>query len=250
MGVHLVQLVVASIMTVLAPAIFVAVLILIVVGIVYAHQKEQARRQALLKFARRQGWTFRATDDPSHDDRYRHFEIFRRGDSRAAFNTLTGVLEVGEFPCPLHAGDYKYTESSGSGDSQSTTTYRISFCILHLPWPHTPDVLIRGEHGLDKFAAFLGFEDIDFESAEFSDRFHVSGNDKRFAYDLIDARMMEFLLAGGPPVTDMQRGQICLTSRGRRWEPAEFEQHAAWLWEFLSRWPRHIIADLEAQKRA
>ena len=225
-------------------------LILIVVGIVYAHQKEEARRKALRGVAQRQGWTFKAGDDHGHDDRYAHFEVFRRGEHRAAHNTLSGVLEVGEFRCPLHAGDFKYTEHSGAGNDQTSTTYRISFAILHLPWPHMPDVLIRGEHAFDKLAGFIGMEDIDFESAEFSERFYVQSSDKRFAYDLIDARMMEFLLAGSPPLIDTKRGQICLASRGRRWEPAEFEQHAAWLWEFVSRWPRHVVADLEPQKRA
>ncbi len=77
----------------------------------------------------------------------------------------------------------------------------------------------------------------------------MSSKDKRFAYDLIDPRMMEFLMAGAPPIIDLELGRICLTSGTGRWEPAEFEQRAGWMVEFLERWPRHVVADLEAKAR-
>ncbi len=217
-----------------------------IIGGYYAHKKEQERRRLL---AARRGWRFDPSRDTSHDDEYAHFEVFRKGHSRAAYNTLTGVLECGDRSCAVKCGDFTYKETRGSGKNRRTTTYRISYMIIHLPWPVVPDVLVRREHMFDKLAGFLGFEDIDFESAEFSRLFYVSSKDKRFAYDLIDARMMEFLMASAPPVIDMEFGRICLTSGSGRWEPGEFETRASWLVEFLERWPRHVVAQLQSTSR-
>jgi hypothetical protein len=108
-----------------------------------------------------------------------------------------------------------------------------------------PDLLIRREGIFDKIAGVLGFDDIDFESSEFSRKFCVKSGDKRFAYDVIDPRMMEFLLASDPPTIDIERGQCCITDGARRWEPAQFQAAMGWLGEFFDRWPDHVTASLE-----
>ena len=46
-----------------------------------------------------------------------------------------------------------------------------------------------------KLAQAVGYDDIDFESAEFSRKFCVRSKDKRFAYDVCHPRLMEYLLA-------------------------------------------------------
>jgi Protein of unknown function (DUF3137) len=57
-----------------------------------------------------------------------------------------------------------------------------------------PMTVIAPESAATKAKAAFGFHDIQFESGQFNDRFHVRSRDRRFAYDLIDARMMEHLL--------------------------------------------------------
>ena len=42
--------------------------------------------------------------------------------------------------------------------------------------------------------AFFGADDIDFESARFSERFHVKSPDRKWAYDVIHTKTMERLL--------------------------------------------------------
>ena len=108
-------------------------------------------------------------------------------------------------------GDFTYKVTTSSGKSTTTTTYRFSYLILHMPWSGVPDLLIRREGMFDKIAGVLGFDDIDFESAQFSRRFHVSSTDKRFAYDVIDPRMMEFLLKGDPPTVDIENTRCCIS---------------------------------------
>ena len=206
---------------------------------------EKKRREALGALARRLGWRFDPARDRDHDDQYAHFEIFRKGHSRAAYNTLSGELEINERRCPAKMGDFTYKVTRHTGKSTSTSTYRFSYLILHLPFAGVPDLLIRREGLFDKLTDAFGFDDIDFESAEFSRRFHVKSPDKRFAYDVIHARMMEFLLSGQSAAIDIERGRCCLSDGRKRWKPQQFEDTLAWIRRFFDLWPEHVTARLE-----
>ncbi|MCZ6810529.1 MAG: hypothetical protein O7D97_00875, partial [Planctomycetota bacterium] len=98
-----------------------------------------------------------------------------------------------------------------------------------------PDLLIRREGMFDKLAGAFGFDDIDFESAEFSKRFYVKSPDKRFAYDVIHPRMMEFLLGGDPPTVDIEAGRCCLSDGRHHWSPEGFGATLNWVIEFFDR---------------
>lgn len=207
---------------------------------------EEKRREALAALARRLGWRFDPACDYDHDEQYAHFEIFRRGHSRAAYNTLTGNLHVLGRLCSVKMGDFIYKVTRQSGKSRSTTTYRFSYVIVHLPFAGVPDLVIRREGLFDKLAGAFGFDDIDFESAEFSRRFYVKSRDKKFAYDVIHARMMEFLLAGEVPAIDIEHGRCCVSDGRQRWEPQQFEDRLASLRAFFDLWPEHVTARLGA----
>ena len=97
----------------------------------------------------------------------------------------------------------------------------------------------------DKVAGAFGFDDIDFESSEFSKRFYVKSTEKRFAYDVLHPRMMEFLLAARPPMLDVEDGALCLSDGSRRWQPADFRAQIAFVRQFCDLWPRHLVKDLE-----
>ncbi len=206
---------------------------------------EKKRREALAALAQRLGWRFDHSRDKSHDDQYAHFEIFRRGHSRAAYNTLTGDLDIRGRPCPTKMGDFTYKVTSSTGKGTRTSTYRFSYVILHLPFAGVPDLLIRPEGLWDKLTDAFGFDDIDFESAEFSRRFHVKSPNKKFAYDVVHQRMMEFLLTGEPGAIDIERGRCCLSDARKRWEPQRFEDTLAWIGQFFDLWPEHVTDQLE-----
>lgn len=228
------------------PAIpFVAFALLLAALLFFTWKAEQARRQALGELAGRLGFAFAPDADDTHDDRYDQFSIFRRGSSRVAQNTMSGEVELFGTPCTVRCGDFRYKVTSGSGKNRRTTTYRFSYLIVHPPWD-TPPLLIRPENVLDKLAGAFGFDDIDFESDEFSRRFYVKSADKRFAYDVLHPRMMEFLLAEKPPMLEIAGGALCLSDGSRRWDPPRFEQELEFVRRFCAQWPRHLVKDLGA----
>jgi hypothetical protein len=146
--------------------------------------------------------------------------------------------------CRLRIGDFRYKVTHSNGKTTSTTAYRFSYLIAHPPWA-TPALLVRPEGVFDKVAAAFGFDDIDFESVEFSKRFYVKSEDKRFAYDVLHPRMMEFLLAERPPMIDIESGALCVTDGSHRWTPAQYEQKIAFVRRFCELWPRHLLQDLQ-----
>jgi hypothetical protein len=206
-----------------------------------AHQKRLAEMREL---AARLGFAFDPGEDRDHDDEYAQFEIFRRGHSRAAFATLRGELELFGRPCRAVAGDFRYKTDSGSGKNRSTTTHTFSFLIVHPPWP-SPSLVVRPEGVFDKLKGAFGFDDIDFESEAFSRAFWVQSDDKRFAYDVLHPRMMEFLLAERPPMLEIEHGALCVADGSRRWDPAQFAARMDFVVRFCEHWPRHLVKELE-----
>ncbi|MHC5064341.1 MAG: hypothetical protein ACYTG5_10245 [Planctomycetota bacterium] len=220
------------------------VIALVVVGAIYAHKKEKERREALAELARSRGWTFSPDKDHGHDEDYAHFEVFRSGHSRYAYNTMQGPVQVHGRDCFAKAGDFHYRRTTGSGKNRRTSTHRFSYLILHLPYASSPDLIIRREGLFDKLKGVFGFDDIDFESEEFSRKFYVQSPDKRFAYDVCHPRMLEFLLAESPGLIDIENGRCCVSGGYRRWKPEQFEAELDFLLRFLELWPEHLTSEL------
>lgn len=229
--------------------VIIIVIAVVAVGAYFAHLAEKKRREEMAALAAKLGFRFRAGPDSSHDEEFSHFEIFRRGHSRVAKNMMSGAVEIDGRSYRVDAGDFRYKVTSGSGKSRSTRTYDFSYIILHLPFD-CPDLLIRKEGMFDKIAGAFGFDDIDFESAEFSKKFHVKSPDKKFAYDVCHPRMMERLLASFPAILDLERGRLCFADESRRWEPNVFEQRFDWLEKWFQMWPEHVLVDLDRSRNA
>ncbi len=205
---------------------------------------EKERQAALEALAKEMGLSFDPGADSRHDDDYSQFEIFRRGHSRTARNTMEGTADLFGRRCHLRCGDFRYKVTRSNGKSTTTTTYNFSYLIVHPPWD-TPPLLIRPEGVFDKIAGAFGFDDIDFESEEFSRRFYVKSTDRRFAYDVLHPRMMEFLLAAQPPMLDIENGALCVSDGSRRWDPHGFRDRLAFVAKFCELWPRHLVKDLD-----
>jgi hypothetical protein len=200
------------------------------------------RREALAALALRLGLDFDPRVDRSIHRAFGH-DLFRKGSVRKATNNLFGPMHICGYPIQVRMGDFQYDTGSG----KSRQTHRISFACFLLPFVGTPDFLVRKEGLGDKLLGGIGFDDIDFESEEFSRRFWVKSEDKRHAYDVIHPGMMEFLLEGPTPHLEVVE-DVCLILEGTgRWDPDTFEGAVGWFGEFLRRWPAHLTERLQAR---
>ena len=205
--------------------------------------QDRERREALATVAWRLGLDFDPRADRSIHRRFSH-SLFKKGSARQASNRIFGVLDIGGYRIRVRMADYRYDTGSG----KSRQTHRISFACFQLPFVGTPDLLIRKEGLGDKLLGGMGFDDIDFESEEFSRRFWVTSGDKRHAYDVVHPGMMEFLLEGPTPHVEIA-DDVCLILEGtRRWDPDTFEGAIGWFGEFLQRWPAHLTERLQARQ--
>lgn len=207
---------------------------------------QRVRREALQAFARSIGFKYSPHKDKDFHRRYDH-GIFDRGNSRRAWNVLQGGFVSGGMELAIAMGDYAFTEGSG----KDRRTRELGFLLAELPFPEVPDLVIRRENLFDRVAGAFGFDDIDFESEEFSRTFHVSSPDKRFAYAVIHQRMMEFLLQISPPSVELRRG-VLLVWEGvsGTWDLDDFRKHLNWTKRFFGLWPEHLVAEFKERRRA
>jgi hypothetical protein len=191
--------------------LLIVVFAAIVAGVIWLTlYLRKLRRQELAAVAQQLGLSYH----PGYLDYHNYydcFELFKRGHGRHSYDLIHGrraEMEVKMF-------DYSY--KTGSGKNQ--TTHVRSVCILEMQLRYGfPYVIIRPEGFFDKFASAIGFNDIDFESVEFSKKFFVKGEDRRFAYDLIHPRMMEFLIRVGRVCIELY-GKSMLIHHDRRLAP-------------------------------
>ena len=166
------------------PAFIALAAALIVFGILRARR----RREAMARLAAELGFEYYPDDPWSLEDKYAMFELFGRGHSRGASNVICGEVDGRA----VVAFDYRYT--TGSGKNKSTHSYQA--LVMGLPIV-AAGLRMRTETVFDRLASWVGWDDIDFESDEFSRRYHVASEDRRFAYDIFHARLIEYLLACG-----------------------------------------------------
>ncbi|MBX3363393.1 MAG: hypothetical protein KF866_01400 [Phycisphaeraceae bacterium] len=229
---------------IVVPILIVLVIALAIVGAVYAHRKEQERLRQLEALAEELSLRFDRKRHRNGDHRHKGFRVFAQGHSRLRMNTLEGPLTIHDRPYPLTCGDYQYKITTSTGKTTTTTTYTFSYLLYELPFPRVPDLNIRAETFLDKIAGAVGFDDINFESAEFSRRFHVKSPDKRFAYAVIHPRMMEYLMANTGYTLELRDRRLLITRGVTRWNPAAYREAIHFGRGFLDLWPGHLVREL------
>lgn len=188
----------------------ISVLVVIVVAglIVIGWWFRAKRKKELAAWATRGGLIFSPQSDRSYDNRYPRFDCLHRGHSRSAYNIVSGAWNGRA----LEAFDYRYV--TGHGKNRSTHTF--SAIILASGLSLKP-LNIRSENAFDKLTEFFGVDDIDFESDQFSREFHVKSPDKKWAYDVLHQRTMEFML-GKPKFSIEFDTSHVICWRGRRFD--------------------------------
>ncbi len=186
--------------------------IVVVGAIAYVgYLQAKKRREAFEQIAMRLGFRFYPEKDRSFALRYGFLDHMDDGHRRYAFNRLSG--EVGGQAANIF--DYHYETYSRDSKGRRTTHHHY-FSIFTLSLPAAfPELNIEREGFFSKIGQALGFDDIDFESMEFSKRYKVKSGDKKFAYDFCNAQMIDYLLRQRDLIIEVDGNTLALTFRGK-----------------------------------
>lgn len=172
---------------------------------------DRKRRQAMAALAARLGLAFDPEKDYNTAEQFDFLNKLNQGDNRYAFNSIYGSYKGHT----VNAFDYHYeTHSTDSKGRRTTQHHYFSFFILQLPRVF-PELTICREGFFSKIAQAFGYEDIDLESAEFSRTFCVRSPSRKFAYDVCNVRMMEYLLANRDLNVEIENNAIALAFENR-----------------------------------
>lgn len=168
----------------------------------FRYQARQKRIAELTVLAAQLGLEYSPSDTEHLVDL--PFSLFGRGDGHKVEDVLRGERDG----CPVQVFDFEYYDESSSTDSNGFThrnrTYHRYTCgLLTLPFA-APHLVLGQESFLTRLGRHVGFRDIELESNEFNNRYRVKCDDQRFAFSLIDARMMEWLLQFGGSVETLE----------------------------------------------
>ncbi|MBX3738625.1 MAG: hypothetical protein KF715_18165 [Candidatus Didemnitutus sp.] len=215
----------------------VVLIVLVVIGlIVLGRWVARQRTKAMAALAARLGLGFRADEDPENAARLEFLDKLDQGSNRYLFNCLDGVYQ-GE---RVMAFDYHYETYSHSKGGRQTHHHYFTVVMLVLPRSF-PELLISPEGLLSKLAQAVGYEDIDFESAEFSRAFCVRSPDKKFAYDVCHGLMMEYLLRHRDLSIELE-GNVLALLFDSRLEPDEIERRLGELLEIRRLLPEYLFS--------
>ncbi len=178
---------------------------LIIVGIVWGIIRNRKRREEMNRLAAELGFRYYPDDPWGLPTRYAGMDVFQQGHSRKASNILAGEMQGRS----VLLFDYQYT--TGSGKDETTTYYLVG--LFEMPIL-APRLWLRRESIFDAVASWFGHDDIGFESTEFSRRYHVKCEERKFAYDIFHARLIEYLLASGDTPAMEMNGPLMVLYQG------------------------------------
>ncbi len=217
--------------------IIVGFIALIVVLGILGYISARKRREAMTALAAKLGLHFDPNKNWDLAKRYQFLDKLRVGSNRYAFNIIAGNYQDHD----VSLFDFHYeTHSTDSKGRRQTHHHYFSFFILHLPGSF-PELLIGSEGFFSKIAQALGYDDIDFESHEFSRKFCVRSADKKFAYDVCNARMIEYLLSNTDLTIEIE-GDALAISFGSQLSPEHIEPNLNRLIALRSFMPEYLFS--------
>lgn len=223
------------------PVLIIIIFVFIIIGVaILSWYQQEKRRKELLAWAQSKGLQFYPARDYGMDSRFPELKTLRQGENRYAYNIMQGRYTDRD----MVAFDYHYeTHSRDSKGRRQTHHYHFSTLILESGLPLKP-LFIRPEGFFDKITEFFGADDIDFESAEFSRKFYVKADDRKWAYDVIHTRTMEFLLA--QPRFTIQFNPLTVAAwRTSLFKVADYEAAAETIRGILERLPEYVVKQLK-----
>jgi hypothetical protein len=208
---------------------------------VWNSRMKDKRRKELAGWAQVNGLKFLPEKDHSVWMRYQPFKCLQRGEDRYAYNIMVGTSGTRV----MSAFDYHYeTHSTNSKGQRQTHHHYLSALVVDAGLPLKP-LFIRPEGLLDKVTEFVGIDDIDFESAEFSQKFFVKSPDRRWAYDVLHQKTMELMLAYPRFHIDFQGSQVMAYYDNKTFTLGEFGSALKVVTGILDYLPESVVRELK-----
>lgn len=161
------------------------------------------RGKALAAYAHGRGWTYtRRQDEWARRDLGWPSSI---GRAHQAHHVLAGGYDG------HHAVVFEHHWVTGSGDDRRN--HRATVCTLGLP-RSVSKLAVSRENAFTRVGRALGIRDIELESDAFNREFRVTGDDPRFAYDVLHPRFMEWLLHADAPGFTLVADRVVLAHGG------------------------------------
>lgn len=137
-------------------------------------KKEEARKEKYKIICGAQDLKFLDRDEFGTKAYLKSFNLFKYGKGKIRNLSQKKSHTLDE---EISLFDYKYTISTG----KSSVTYDQTVFFVNSKNLGLPEFILKPENIGHKIAAFLGWEDIDFESyPAFSDKYHLKGKDEEF----------------------------------------------------------------------
>ena len=213
----------------------VAIATAVIAAIVYGQIMAGRRRDALAALAHRLGLSFDEEHDHAMARRLGFIDKLDQGSNRYLLNRLEGDYQGHR----VMAFEFHYETYSHTKHGRQTHHHFFSVMTLILP-KSFPELLITPEGFFSKIAQAFGYDDIDFESAEFSRSFCVRSPDKKFAYAVCHPGMMEYLLAR-PDLALEFEGNVLALAFDSRLDVEEIEPRLRQLVEIRRLMPDYLF---------
>lgn len=157
-------------------------------------------------WAKKAGWRYSPEGNQQIPRKYAFLDRFQEGFDREAHHVLQGTWRGYD----ASAFEYQYTTSTTDSDGEETEfTHHIGVILIELERAF-PELRIYPENFLSRIGQFLGGNDIDFESIEFSKAFTVHSDDRKFAYDFCNTGMMTYLLQHRSTALELDRRTLAV----------------------------------------
>jgi len=176
------------------------------------------RAERLARWAGGRGWTL-TPSIPALATRWSGHP-FDTGKDPAAENVLSGPFEAYEavvFDLSHRIArqqrslfDHLGIANGAAGSSGDTRSYGVHALVLPCALPR---LHLAAERRTDRAASrLLGTQDVELESHEFNQAYRVRADDVRLAYEVLNARTMDVLLAAGGPDVRIDGNSIVLVT--------------------------------------
>ncbi|MFT7517354.1 MAG: hypothetical protein ACI84O_001145 [Myxococcota bacterium] len=194
------------------------------------------RRAGFVAWAQKNNFRFRPERDRGLANRFMFLNNLNNGSNRYGYDYLHGIYAG----FTAHAFTYHYeTYSTDSKGNRQTHHHNLGVVAIEIEQAF-PELRIHPESIFAKFGQLLGYDDIDFESIEFSKKYAVRSEDKKLAYDFCNTGMMEYLLKCPKTALELD-GHTLAVYDGAKLEPRELDAYLLQLTEIRALMPAYLF---------